>query len=148
VNKVAAAFAIAEMVHSDQKDKAGQPYMEHIREVANIAASIKGYGSKEHIVAILHDSLEDAKEPHRVAGQIWEKFGQSILTSVMAISKRKDEDYLVFILRVRQDEVARFVKRVDLSHNMRIDRILRFRSLTEKEVEKMRLYQIADKILS
>lgn len=54
--KVAQAIQIAKDYHSDQVDKSGQPYMEHLYAVANGVKT-----EEEIIVAFLHDMLEDAR---------------------------------------------------------------------------------------
>src|SRR5574343_147018 len=141
------AFDYANNVHCNQKDKAGEPYMNHIFAVAKVVADRYGYESTEHLVAILHDVLEGAEKPYVCAGEIYHLFGPAVLASLLAISKRKGETYFGYVMRVKADKVATAVKIVDIGHNMQTDRITKIRPLTPKEEEKQRLYRFALEIL-
>ena len=56
------ANSIAERVHKEQKDLAGISMMHH---VYGVSRAVKHLGDKYIIVALLHDSIEDAHESVR-----------------------------------------------------------------------------------
>lgn len=111
------ALAMAAVSHAGQTDKAGEPYILHVMRV------VLGCGEpEERIVAALHDVLEDDPETTaddlRLAG-----FSEEVVAAVEAMTRRKGESYAAFIERVRQDPIAREVKKVDLRDNMDLGRI-------------------------
>ena len=141
--RVDIAFEIANKAHGNQRDKVGEPYIYHIMWVADQAKLAYGFGSDEHIVAIMHDVLEDADNPEQYLAQIWIAFGAPILRSLLALKHERQEDYIVYILRVISDKTARNVKRIDLGHNMMVERITRVRRMTERECAKQLVYKQA-----
>ncbi|MEE1569504.1 MAG: guanosine-3',5'-bis(diphosphate) 3'-pyrophosphohydrolase, partial [Alphaproteobacteria bacterium] len=50
------ADKLAEELHEGQTDKLGNPYIDHIRDVADRVSSL---GENYVIVGLLHDSVED-----------------------------------------------------------------------------------------
>lgn len=141
--RVEVAFDIANRAHGNQRDKVGEPYMHHVMFVADQAKLVYGFGSDEHIVAILHDVLEDAVDADQYLAQIWIVFGAVILRSLLALKHEPQENYMIYIMRVIKDKVARNVKRLDLGHNMMTERITKVRRMTERECAKQVVYKQA-----
>jgi Guanosine polyphosphate pyrophosphohydrolases/synthetases len=127
------AIALAAQKHAGQKDKAGQPYILHLLRVM-----MQMETEEERIVAVLHDILEDT---NTAVSELYDHgFDTTIVFAVIALTKRKDEDYYEFIERVSKNDLARRVKLADLKDNMNWDRI---QNPSEKDMERMQKYQKA-----
>ncbi len=135
------AEQLAEAMHEGQYDKVGEPYIKHIRAVAD---KVKTYDQKT--VAYLHDIVEDTSmdlENLRMLG-----FTEEIIQAVDAITRREDEDYFDFIDRVKENELARVVKLADLEHNMDDSRMENVSESLRKHYQSLKKkYQKAMKIL-
>ena len=105
------AFDLAQEYFKDKKDLSGRPYMGHMERIAaaiekerdkNCAdkeSSLFLYYDKAIAVAFLHDIIEDTDCTEEI---LYEKgFDKEIVTAVIAITRRKDEQYYFdFIDRV------------------------------------------------
>ncbi|MCP9959009.1 HD domain-containing protein [Streptomyces sudanensis] len=112
--------AIARRAHAEQTDKAGRPYAEHLRAVAE-GVRARG-GSEEQIAAAwLHDAVEDgALSPRWLAGAALPQQTKDI---VLALTKRPGEDLADYTARVLAVPGALLVKEADLAHNADPDRL-------------------------
>lgn len=128
----AAAEVYATRMHEGQLDKAGQPYSDHLRRVAERMDT-----SDLRIVAWLHDILEDT---HTDSAQIHEAFGPEIGAAVDAITRRPAEHYSDYIRRVGENHMARAVKIADLIDNSNLSRLS---SVTLEDVKRQRKYNRA-----
>ncbi|MGW2558892.1 HD domain-containing protein [Streptomyces sp. NPDC001514] len=106
--------AIARKAHATQTDKAGRPYTEHLRAVAD-GVRARG-GSEEQIAAAwLHDAIEDD-----ALSRDWldsAELPQSVKEMVLALTKRKGEDLPDYTRRILATPGALLVKESDLAHN-------------------------------
>ncbi|MCL1853950.1 MAG: hypothetical protein FWF88_13180 [Peptococcaceae bacterium] len=110
------AKKIATEAHQGQRDKGGNPYINHPIAVA------ESLGCTEHkIVALLHDILEDSK----ITSDDLSKYGftKRIIKSVNVLTKRDPMSYEEYLSRIRTDSNAWHVKIADIKHNMDISRI-------------------------
>lgn len=110
------AYEIANRYHKGQTDKAGKDYMIHLETVAT---SFEDEDLK--IVALLHDVVEDTEctyEDLEILG-----FGSEVIDAIKAITKIKGERYEDYLNRVFNNELARRVKLIDLSHNADLTRL-------------------------
>jgi (p)ppGpp synthase/HD superfamily hydrolase len=75
------------------------------------------------LVGILHDVLEDTTASLQDIYNLFEfgddRIANEVLGAVDAMTRRKDENYLDFILRVKANPIALEVKLADLEDNMR-----------------------------
>ena len=110
--------------HKDQRDRAGKPYLEHLKTVAD-GLSIK----------------EDHNYP---VEKIKSEFGDKIASAVVAISKIKGESYQDYLNRVKSNEIARIVKLSDLAHNMQLSRLPK---VTLKDLQRVEKYKKAKEFL-
>ncbi|WP_149183106.1 HD domain-containing protein [Streptomyces sp. TRM49041] len=112
--------AIARRAHAGQTDKAGRPYVEHLRAVAE-GVRARG-GSDEQIAAAwLHDAIEDdALSPQWLAAAA---LPQQVKDIVLALTKRPGEDLAAYTARILAVPGARLVKEADLAHNADPDRL-------------------------
>lgn len=162
MNIINKAKEYAKLKHSGQKRRDGKEYFTHVEAVANIVnnewyslipyeARSNWTAVKDHVVAAayLHDVIEDCG----VTKEDLINEGFSVLTAelVDALSRKKDESYFDFIMRIHNgdrpvyDSCGAFrvgmvaVKLADLSHNMN-DGL--------KEGATMDKYRFAEYILS
>lgn len=123
-----------------KKDLVGKPYLYHLYEVANYFDS----GTKEYIIGLLHDLLEDCPEwtEERLLS---EGFPKEIVDAVVALTHKEGDSYEEYIHQLKKNELAIKVKISDLKHNTNI---FRFWELTDKDIERLKKYHNAFKILT
>lgn len=144
---LARAITIAAGVHENQLDKAGAPYILHPLRMMGRTEDIE-----EQIVAVLHDVVEDSREPDRWTPErlIEEGFSKKIAAAVDALTHRTmeahgvEESYDEFIARVLQNDLAIRVKFLDLEDNMNLTRLTR---LTREDLERVEKYHRAHRQL-
>ena len=132
------ALAIAKDAHKGQVDKAGVDYIQHPLFVASLVE-----GELAKTVALLHDVVEDSDwtlEDLRKEG-----LPEEVVQAVGIITKKRNENYEEYILRVKQNPLARQVKLADLQHNSDLSRLANVTDRDRKRVEK---YQQAIAYLS
>lgn len=132
------ALAIAKDAHKGQVDKAGVDYIQHPLFVASLVE-----GELAKTVALLHDVVEDSDwtlEDLRKDG-----LPEEVVQAVGILTKKRNENYEEYILRVKQNPLARQVKLADLQHNSDLSRLSNVTDRDRKRVEK---YQKAISFLS
>lgn len=134
------SIIIATKAHSGQFDKGGSPYILHpLRVMLSLDSD------EDRIVGILHDVLEDTSitlqhlEDNGFLGEI------EILHALVSITRKSNESYKDFILRVKLNPIALRVKLADLRDNMNISRI---NNPTEKDFARIEKYKKAYKLLT
>lgn len=134
------SIIIATKAHSGQFDKGGSPYILHpLRVMLSLD------NAEDRIVGILHDVLEDTSitlqhlEDNGFLGEI------EILDALVSITRKSNESYKDFILRVKLNPIALRVKLADLRDNMNISRI---NNPTEKDFARIEKYKKAYKLLT
>lgn len=111
-NLVEQALKLAQDAHHGQFRKfTKEPYVNHPIRVGSVFND-----DTLKIVSYLHDIVEDTNV---TLTMIEDQFGKEVATSVDALTRRKDENYLDFILRASNDFNAIRVKLVDLEDNMK-----------------------------
>lgn len=109
-------LSIAEEAHEGQtRHDKKTPYIEHPKAVV---AHLASYGGHEalYCAAILHDSIEDSAmtaETLRSRG-----VPPRVVELVVILSRKKDESYFDYLMRVLKDEEACEIKFSDLHHNL------------------------------
>lgn len=132
------ALAIAEDAHKGQVDKAGVAYIHHPLYVASLVE-----GELAKTVALLHDVVEDSDwtlEDLRKEG-----LPEEVVQAVGIITKKRNENYEEYILRVKQNPLARQVKLADLKHNSDLSRLA---NVTDRDRKRVAKYQKAISFLS
>lgn len=129
-NKLKKAIDIAVECHSGQKDRAGEPYIQH-----PLRMMMKMKTTEEKITAVLHDVVEDSKMS--LAELKKEGFSERILKAVDALTKRKGESYKKSIERVKENPLAVKIKIADFEDNMDIRRLKR---ITENDRKRLNRY--------
>lgn len=110
------ATEIATLAHKDQARWGGEPYITHPLAVAEAFAP----ASVERITAVMHDVIEDSDI---TAEQLRSEFPdnstwQIVINTLESLTHHDGESYADYIMRIRQDAIARKVKRADVLHNL------------------------------
>ncbi|MFB0830255.1 guanosine-3',5'-bis(diphosphate) 3'-pyrophosphohydrolase [Brevibacillus laterosporus] len=137
MNMAVEAVLLATKAHANQQDKGGQPYILHPLRVMMYMPS-----DEARAVAVLHDVLEDTDvtvDDLRVAG-----FPKEVVEAVMILTKNPREEYDSYIMRVKQNQLARAVKIADIKDNLDLTRIA---EPTEDDVARIEKYKRALKEL-
>ena len=132
------AIEIAAKAHNNQTDKAGEPYILH---PLRVMLSVKG--ETEQCAAVLHDVLEDTDITEEYL--ISEGFSLEIIDALRLLTRKKEDDYMECISRLKSNRTARAVKLADLTDNMDISRI---KNPTEVDYQRLEKYRKAKKLLT
>lgn len=115
---------IAQQAHTQQyrKGVGKKPYIIHPKRVQLLAKSLH-YGLDVQIVALLHDVIEDAKNPKYYHDMIKSKFGSEILNAILLLSHGKDVPYLDYLQKLAKSsspiaKLAFKVKMLDMTDNL------------------------------
>jgi (p)ppGpp synthase/HD superfamily hydrolase len=112
MDSITTADAIAAAAHADQVDKAGMPYVGHVRRVASyvnpgIPAAVAA--------ALLHDVIEDTDMTSaELAGR---GIPTEAIEAVELLTRRADEPPAEYYRRISDHPIAREVKLADLADN-------------------------------
>ncbi len=128
--KLLIALWIAIKAHKGQIDKAGKAYITH---PINVMFGVKGYKAK--IVALLHDVIEDS---HYKLSYLEKYFDDEIITAVDLVTRKEGQNYGEYILKLKENNIAKAVKLSDLRHNMDLKRI---KNITEKDLARLEKYK-------
>lgn len=125
------ALKIATEAHKGQFDKAGVPYINHPIAVANLVEN-----SDAKIVALLHDVIEDTNIT--INNLIDYGFKKTIIDAIEVLTRKENEDYEQYLIRVKANSLAIEVKIADLTHNSDITRI---QNPTKEDFERTEKYK-------
>lgn len=123
------AFELANNLHRGQVDKSGQPYIDHLIEVANQVDGVEAV-----MVALLHDAMEDQGVTRRFLMN--QGFPDEVIEAITLLTKT-DDDYMSYILRIKQNPLAKIVKIADMRHNSDLSRLT---SVSEKDIARKEKY--------
>jgi len=133
---IALAYEIAVRAHKGQVDKAGKPYIMHPMAVAEMVD-----GRYEKIVALLHDVPEDTPVDVEALRKL---FDDTVADALDCLNHRKDEDYMDYIHRVKENKLATKIKLADIEHNMDLSRL---EVVDEKALKRVEKYKRAKEYL-
>ncbi|MBZ6138054.1 HD domain-containing protein [Streptomyces olivaceus] len=106
--------AVARAAHEGQTDKAGRPYAEHLRAVAE-GVRRRGGDDEQIAAAWLHDAVEDDALTERwLDGAALSRRTKDI---VLALTRRPGEPPEEYAARILATPGALLVKEADLAHN-------------------------------
>lgn len=138
--ELAMALQIAATAFCGIYDKGGEPYFLHCLAVME---GVRHLGHEAMTVAVLHDLLEDCKG-WSASHLMDEGFSNSVITSIVILTRREGEDYLTYIGRTSTTRITREIKKSDLRHNMNPARLI---DLSDKSMERMKKYHTAYQFL-
>lgn len=109
---VADAERLARSAHAGQKDRAGNPYIDHVARVARATAK---HGDENRMTAWLHDIMEDTKTTSTELAKAG--FGTKVIRAIQILTRdRENQTYASYIDSISRsrNEIAKRVKRADL----------------------------------
>ncbi|GAA2537769.1 HD domain-containing protein [Streptomyces levis] len=106
--------ATARAAHRGQTDKAGRPYEEHLRAVAE-GVRARGGDEEQIAAAWLHDAVEDDALPAQWLREA--ALSRRTKDIVRALTKRPGEPPEAYAARILATPGALLVKEADLAHN-------------------------------
>ena len=109
------ASKIAYKAHEGQTDRAGVPYIFHPIHIAEQMDS-----EESCVVALLHDVIEDSDITLEILSKY---FNDDIITALRVLTKKENDDYVMYIKRVKTNKLATKVKIKDLEHNRDLTRL-------------------------
>ncbi|MFJ4623142.1 HD domain-containing protein [Streptomyces sp. NPDC088812] len=125
--------AMARAAHAGQTDKAGRPYSEHLRAVAE-GVRARGGGDELIAAAWLHDAVEDGVlSEERLETALLDQRTKDV---VRAVTKRPGETPEAYARRILATPGARLVKTADLAHNADPARLARLDEATARRLER------------
>jgi (p)ppGpp synthase/HD superfamily hydrolase len=101
------AVSIAVDAHRGQRDRVGQPYLLH-----PIRVMLRMESTDDQIVAVLHDVVERSDWTFDRLRD--EGFSARIVDAIDSLTRRDEEAYEEYILRVSTNRIGRRVKLADL----------------------------------
>ena len=104
---------LATFAHDGQKRRSGEPYITHPKAAAQFA---KDFGYDDIVVdaALLHDTLEDYKDPQEME-ELIKNVCPEALPVVKELTHDKSVEYTEYVLSLSPQAVA--VKLLDMYHN-------------------------------
>ena len=143
------AFAYANMAHSGQKRKSGEPYIIHPIAVARIVAGELRLDSESIEAALLHDVIEDTPATHEDIARLFsDKIadlveGVSKLTRMqyaMTMEEEQMENFRKMLFAMSKDIRVILIKIADRLHNMRTMDYQKPEKQRQKSFETMEIY--------
>lgn len=132
------AMQIVIKVHGSQVDKGGSSYIHHPVRVESMCSLWQ-----DRLVALLHDTIEDGDITAEYL--LMQGFPHEIVDAVVSVTRNKGEEYFDFIQRCKTNPIGHRVKLADIKDNMDITRL---KELTDKDIERLKKYHKAYKILA
>lgn len=121
-------YSTARMAHMGQKRRTGGEYFTHPSEVRNIVRRYYPGDYAAQMVALLHDSLEDAPGSTVDSIEEMESFirgsigdpeaGQEVIDAVYTLTHQKGTDYGSYVISLLNNPLALRVKLADMLHNL------------------------------
>ncbi len=118
------AYEFAKKAHEGHKRYSGEPYLNHLAEVARMLAEI-GMGAHTVAAGLLHDTIEDTKITPE---ELQKDFGDEIFFLVQGVTKlgsvryygsdRHNESLRKLFVATSQDIRVLIIKLIDRLHNM------------------------------
>ena len=124
--------------HKDQVDKSGMPYVFHPFHLAEQMQT-----EETVITALLQDVIEDTD--YTIGDLRNMGFSEQILEAVSLLTHDDHSEYMDYVMRIRQNPIARVVKLADLRHNSDLSRLDVIDEKARKRCEK---YHKAIELLS
>lgn len=132
------SLTIALHAYAGKTDKAGREYIHHpLRLMAKMTTD------HEMSVALLHDVIEDSDIT--AAELLAAGIPNEVIDAVLCLTKQSGENYQAFVLRAKQNAIARKVKIADIEDNINV---LRLFTLTEKDLARVAKYHAAWQLLT
>ena len=136
---LASAIAYASMMHENQLDKGGKPYILH---PLRLMFRMSQYTTDPELLCmcVLHDVMEDCGTT--IEDLLSIGMSDRVIYAVMTLSRLKDETYDQFIDRICVSRDAMLVKLEDLKDNSDPSRLI---GITTQDLQRIEKYMKAYK---
>lgn len=121
-------YNTARMAHAGQKRRSGEEYFTHPSEVRNIVRRFYPEDRTAQLVALLHDTIEDAPGSTVRDAEEMEEFirgsvsdpaaGDEIVRAVKSLTHAAGVDYSTYVTGLVSDPLVLRVKLADMLHNL------------------------------
>lgn len=118
--KILEAFSYASQLHAGHVDLAGRPYIDHLSRVCR-AVQERGGSIYQQIASLFHDALEDGKAT--VDELLAAGVPRLAVDLVLILTRRHNETYAQYILRVSASPDAALIKQADIEDNLQPERL-------------------------
>lgn len=132
------AMKIAYNAHLNQVDKSGMHYIFHPIYIAE-----RMDDEESTIVALLHDTIEDSDLT--ICDLKMEGFSESVIEALECLTHDKNMQYEEYVQRIKENPLAKKVKKVDLEHNSLLERL---EIVDESVMNRLKKYEKAKEMLS
>ena len=132
------AMKIAFEAHRGQTDRAGIDYVNHPLHLAEQMET-----ESETCAALLHDVVEDSDWTIEMLAA--EGIPNDALEAIKLLTHKESIPYMEYVESLKDNEIARKVKLVDLAHNSDLSRLP---EISEKDRARARKYNEAIELLS
>lgn len=140
---LADAILLSSACHKKQTDKSGKPYILHPLRVLHKVMSVTD-DIITHFLAIFHDLIEDCSDLICIDDLIELGYPLELINELLLMTKYSDDDYLkTYIPRICTSYRCSLVKKIDIEHNTKIQRMHNWDSFTEKDIKRLEKYHIA-----
>lgn len=93
-------------------------------------------------MALLHDAMEDQGVTTKFL--LNQGFESNVIEAIILLTKTGD-DYMSYILKIKENPLARVVKIADMRHNSDLSRL---KNISEKDIERKEKYTKSIQLLS
>lgn len=125
-------LVLATTRHAGQYDKGGAPYILHPLAVMYDLGSVD---EEVQCIALGHDVVEDTDTTYAELRELG--FTERVIDGIRCLTKVPGESYDEYKAKVKSNKDSVKVKKSDLKHNTRIDRL---RGVTVKDMTRMEKY--------
>lgn len=132
---LSSAISLAALMHEQQFDKGGNPYILHVLHVMN---DVRSSDLEIKQIAVLHDIVEDTPVTFIMLREMG--FSERVVQNVLLLTKVKGMSYEDYLKGIATSRDAILVKMADIRHNTDIRRL---KGLTDKDVARIAKYQKA-----
>ena len=123
--------------HKNQLDKSGMPYVFHPFHLAEQMTD-----EATTIVALLHDVVEDTNYTLNDLENMG--FCKEVIDALALLTHDPDVPYMDYVLKIKDNPIAKAVKLADLKHNSDVSRL---DVVDEKAIKRREKYQEAMDLL-
>lgn len=122
------AMTIAYNAHHGQIDKGGMPYIFHPYHLAEQMDD-----EISTCAALLHDVVEDTDVTFE---DLEKEFPTEVIKVLKLLTHAEDEDYYVYVRRLKNNPIAKKIKLADIAHNSDQSRLIG----TDKDTPEIKEY--------
>ena len=135
------AYEFAERVHTGEKRLTDEDYIMHPLNVAYILTKIHS-DYQTLSAALLHDVVEDTNVTFE---ELEKGFSKNVIEALKLLTHDKKVPYAEYIIKLKDNPIAKKVKLADLKHNSDKTRL---ENLTPKDIIRNKKYENAISLLS